>query len=333
MLTGSLRQRWTWGTDGIAAILNRLVSTLRIDNTDVFFSTEGTQLQDMPDMSQPSPWSAKRRINKAERTIVEAPPHTVRYLNVSHQHLEKMDALSALKDRWKAHVSLYWHDAIPISFPEYAAPNEPARHRQRLVTALTIADQLEVNSRATAEELKTLAEREGLLVPPLSIRPLQTELPAQDDVPDVTVSKPYFVTIGTIEPRKNHLLLLQVWRELATEYGSSCPGLVIIGRRGWMNEGTFAMLDRCDAIAPFVVEAPGLSDHAAATLLKGARALLFPSFAEGFGLPLLEAERMGRPVIASDLNVFREVATKPFQALSPLDGGAWKQAIINAYQS
>src|SRR5262249_41515194 len=95
---------------------------------------------------------------------------------------------------------------------------------------------------------------------------------------------PYFVVLGTIEPRKNHLLLLNVWRQLA-ERGGPTPKLVIVGARGWENEQIVDVLDRGLLTRPHVLEVSGLKAAALLRLIKNARALLMPSFAEGYGLP------------------------------------------------
>jgi hypothetical protein len=76
-----------------------------------------------------------------------------------------------------------------------------------------------------------------------------------------------------------------------------------------------------------VIEKGRCSDKELATLLKHARALLFPSFVEGYGLPLAEALHMGTPVVASDLQVFREIAGDVPDYLDPLDGPAWLRAV------
>ena len=89
--------------------------------------------------------------------------------------------------------------------------------------------------------------------------------------------------LGTIEPRKNHLLLLHLWRELAEALGDAAPKLLLIGRRGWENENILDLLERCPALQGKVMEYAGLPDAAVAGLLPGARALLFPPFAGGFG--------------------------------------------------
>jgi glycosyltransferase involved in cell wall biosynthesis len=138
--------------------------------------------------------------------------------------------------------------------------------------------------------------------------------------------RPYFVIIGTIEPRKNHLLLLHLWRKMAGE--GVPPRLVVIGRRGWENEMVVDLLERSAALAPHVVEFGDLSDAETHRLLGGARALLMPSFTEGLGLPLMEAGVMEVPAIASDLPALREIGAAGTVYLDPLDGPAWRAAII-----
>ena len=142
---------------------------------------------------------------------------------------------------------------------------------------------------------------------------------------------PVFVVLGTIEPRKNHLLLFNLWREMAAD--GVAPHLIVIGRRGWMNDNIVAMLDHCAAIQPYVHEATGLTDREIAAVLGSAKALLFPSFAEGLGLPVLEAKAAGLPVIASDTPALREIAAEGTQFLSPLDGPGWRRAIETAAKS
>ena len=126
-----------------------------------------------------------------------------------------------------------------------------------------------------------------------------------------------FTVLGTIEPRKNHLLLLTLWRQMA-EAGEA-PQLLVIGKRGWMNDNIVALLDDCAAIQPFVTEANSLTDREIAAALSRSRAMLFPSFAEGLGIPVLEAKAAGLKVIASDLPALREIAADDTIFLNPLD--------------
>jgi glycosyltransferase involved in cell wall biosynthesis len=143
------------------------------------------------------------------------------------------------------------------------------------------------------------------------------------------VKPPYFVCVGTIEARKNHLLLLNLWRQLADEFGDAAPRLVLIGQRGWETESAIDMLERCPALRGVVFERANVPDDEAARLVQGARALLLPSFAEGFGFPLVEALALGVPVLCSNLAAFRENCGDVPEYLDPLDGLGWRNAVID----
>ncbi len=99
------------------------------------------------------------------------------------------------------------------------------------------------------------------------------------------------------------------------------------GRRGWENEQVVDMLERSRDIRDHIVECADLPDAALKSLMAGARALLFPSFVEGFGLPLAEAMAARLPVVASNIGVFRELAGIGPDYLDPLDGLGWLQAV------
>ena len=141
--------------------------------------------------------------------------------------------------------------------------------------------------------------------------------------------KPHFITVGTIEGRKNHSLLLQIWKRLVRQYGLDTPLLVIVGQRGWEASHALAMLDRAVDLKGHVVELNDCGDVELASLIAGARALLMPSFAEGFGMPVAEALQLGTPVIASDLPVFREFAGTIPTYLDAIDGAGWMSTIMS----
>lgn len=155
------------------------------------------------------------------------------------------------------------------------------------------------------------------------------EMPAGPAV-ELVPAEPYFLCVGTIEPRKNHLLLLNLWRDMAERMpAAAVPKLVIVGRRGWENEQVLDMLDRCPALVPHVEERNGCSDRALRDLLRGARALLLPSFAEGYGMPVAEALSVGTPVICSDLPALHEAGGDAPDFRDPLDGPGWRAAILD----
>lgn len=238
-------------------------------------------------------------------------------LLVSHHHLAELPH----RHRPEAKTCVYVHDAIPVDFPEYARPGGAAKHARRLSHAAALADAILVNSHATAASLdRFFAHRR----PPVLVAPLGVEPRFAGAAPEVQ-DRPYFLCLGTIEPRKNHLLLLHVWRSLAGD--ADAPRLILVGRRGWENENVVDMLERSDAIRGLVVEAGRVGDARLAGLVAGARAVLMPSFAEGFGLPVAEALAAGTPVIASDLPALRETGGGVPDYLDPLDGPGWRAAV------
>jgi glycosyltransferase involved in cell wall biosynthesis len=218
------------------------------------------------------------------------------------------------------------HDLIPIEHPEYARAGGDAIHRMRMNTLARLADGLVANSQATADGLVRLIS--AAPAPVIRVAPLGTHGALRQAPRFIPPTEPYFVCLGTIEPRKNHLLLLNIWRRLA-EISDTPPRLLVIGKRGWENENIVDMLERCPAIAAHVDEINGMADADVAAALTGARALLMPSFAEGFGMPIAEALMVGTPVICSDLPALREAGVDAPEYLDPLDGKAWIDAILS----
>jgi glycosyltransferase involved in cell wall biosynthesis len=187
------------------------------------------------------------------------------------------------------------------------------------------------NSQATLDDLSQFAAQSQLPMPPAVVG-LLAPGPAHCVASTCPVDAPYFVVLSTIEPRKNHVLLLQVWRRLVEQYGEHAPRLVVIGQRGWECENVVDLLERCAVLKGFVIELADCSDEMLVTYLHHARALLFPSFVEGYGMPLVEALALGVPVIASDLAVFHEIAADIPEYIDPLDGLRWAEQVMDYAQ-
>ena len=134
---------------------------------------------------------------------------------------------------------------------------------------------------------------------------------------------------STLEPRKNHLLILAVWRALVARLGPEAPKLLLVGTRGWHYDPIIDLVERSPALRSHVMEVSGLSTPGIKRLLDNARALLMPTFGEGYGLPVHEALAAGTPVIASDIPVFRWLTSPILTRLSPLDGEAWLETIAD----
>ena len=275
--------------------------------------------------------SGRRRdlIRLAARALPSALRNRARpgaiYLNVGHTGLNEASLPGWIADQGLRAVYLV-HDLIPLTHPQFCRRGEAEKHARRMRNMLASAAGVIGNSRATLDDLAEFANANGLPMPPSVVAWISGGTFARDVRPR-TLSRPHFVAVGTIEGRKNHLLLLDVWRRLVAEQGKHAPVLLILGQRGWQAERVFEQLDRPEELQGHVQELGTCNDEELAGWIGGARALLMPSFAEGFGLPVFEALELGTPVIASDLPVFREVGGGIPTYLDPQDSAAWKRTI------
>ena len=251
------------------------------------------------------------------------------YLNVGHTGLDAKSLPNWLK-RNKLRPVFLVHDLIPITHPQYCREGEAGRHSERMRHLLESADGVIANSQDTFDQLCQFATSQSLPTPKQKIVALLgTEAQQITATAADCPTRPYFVVIGTIEARKNHLLLLKIWQRLIQDWGEKTPMLLLIGQRGWEIDEVAQILDQDHSLQGHVIELGRCSDSQMAGLLGGARALLLPSFAEGFGIPVIEALQSGTPVIASDLGVFREVAGDIPLYLQPDDLTAWMDTILS----
>ena len=251
---------------------------------------------------------------RALRRRIEAARGQTIYIVVSHLRLDRPRFLARMQRSGRVRLVFFVHDIIPSQFPELCPPGEPARDRAVMRGAARLADAILANSAATRRDFLEIYGSDGLAartyVAPLGCAPFAS--PAAPATP----AQPYFVVLGRIVPRKNHLLLLTIWRRL----GPEAPRLVIVGARMPGIENVIDLLERSTALRGTVEERSRVPDAELGPLLVGARALLFPSLAEGYGMPLAEALAAGVPVLCSDLPPFREVGADVPEYLDPLDG-------------
>jgi glycosyltransferase involved in cell wall biosynthesis len=299
-------------------------AVLRVRSRRVLVTPTASQriFERLLDGSFATPRGRVRLLEATSRIVPElGVPEGAVLLHTGHGGLEKHKYLQ----RWRRSggvVVAFVHDLIPLTHPEYARAGEAIKHDARMRALLGESAAVIANSAVTVGELRRFADRAGLVVPRTVVAHLgAAPLPAPSPVRPL--AEPYFVVVGTIEARKNHLMLLKVWRRLVETQGNAAPKLVILGQRGWECENVFDMLERCESLRGVVIEKPGVSDAELATYVHHAQASLFPSFVEGYGLPLMEGLAAGVPVVASDLPVFRELAGEAPIYVDPLDGPGW----------
>ena len=253
-------------------------------------------------------------------------PDGFRYLNMGHANLDPR-VMRAVHRR-KGRIAVLLHDVIPLDHPALTRSGTAPAFGRKLRAIVDHADLVIHTADATRRANEARMARFGP-VP----QGVTAHLGVPDAVPasacDLIPKGPYFVALGTIEPRKNHALLFDLWATMHERLPEGrIPHLHIVGQRGWASAPLLHRLDVEPFMRRTVFEHPGLDDTAVAALLSGARGLLFPSLAEGYGFPPLEAARAGVPVICSPLPVLRDLLGDYPLYADPSDPEAWMTAIL-----
>jgi glycosyltransferase involved in cell wall biosynthesis len=251
------------------------------------------------------------------------------YLNVSTYSLYFNNALRRLRTNSNIDIISLIHDLIPITHPEYVPASWQLRHKKILRNVAKYSSAIITNSVTTADALNPTVGTDVPIFPlPLGV----DEKTFNKSIVKVVSRAPYFVCLGTVEPRKNHITLLHVWRNLAERLGPQTPSLVIIGKRGWECDHIIKLIKVSPHLKHCVTWKQWVPDKEVVRLVSGARALLMPSFVEGFGLPVAEALSLGVPVICSDISAHREIGQSVPDYVSCTDGRGWTE-IISDYAS
>ena len=249
------------------------------------------------------------------------------YVNVSGSNISSPRIERWLARRESVSGIFMLHDVIPLTHPEYVRRRVTARHARYIHRVARFASVIVANSSYTAETVTSFIADHGQDTPPRIVVPLGVSAAFTRGARTISGMPPYFVFVSTIEPRKNHMMLLQVWSRLAKRFGDRTPKLILAGRRGWENENVVDILERAHTSSRHVLECHGLCDEALALLIKNARATLMPSHVEGFGLPVAESLALGTPMICSDIPPFREIAGDVPEYADPLAGQGWARLI------
>ncbi|TGQ66893.1 MAG: glycosyltransferase family 4 protein [Mesorhizobium sp.] len=209
------------------------------------------------------------------------------------------------------------HDLVWAYAPETMRWQTWGAERIFAGAAVRRADAIVVDSDATMGALRQ--RYPGLEAPVTTIYPGYTRL-VPGDIEAVRtrfgIDRTYLLFVGTLEPRKNLVRLLEAWAGLGSAVRSGHL-LVIAGGQGWHLGDLRSHLARLK-ISDQVRLTGYLDDNDLASLYAGARALTMPSLYEGFGLPILEANGFGVPVLTSNISSMPEIAGEGALLVDPL---------------
>ncbi len=219
------------------------------------------------------------------------------------------------------------HDCCFVTCPETMEPKNRAYLQKRIQATVDRADHILTISETIAKEIQ---EEFGvpedrvtatlLGAPPALQSPPEEEVAAR--VRALGIDGPFLLHVGTLEPRKNHSFLFNVFEQLDAFDGT----LVLCGMKGWQVEPILEAM-QASPRADRILHLDYVSDLDLASLYQRSEALLFPSLYEGFGLPPIEAMRQGCPVLCSDGGSLPEVVGDAGLVLPLNDPSEWAHQI------
>lgn len=203
------------------------------------------------------------------------------------------------------------HDLTFLHYPQHLTAESRRYYNAQITGAVAQADHILTVSKATRSDLiSMLSVPEGkITVHSEGVDETMRPLPYATYAPTLEAlalpTDGYILHVGTFEPRKNILGLLEAYQSLC-ERLPSAPPLVLVGRKGWLYEKTQAYLDAMPNRERVLVR-ENVSHEQLPSVYNGATLLILPSFYEGFGLPALEAMACGRVPLVSNTSSLPEV--------------------------
>jgi len=217
-------------------------------------------------------------------------------------------------------INFLVHDILPILRPDCFPEGPKETHSQWVDAISSVADRLICTSNSVAEELRSYLTANDKLREDLQItyihlgadieRSVTTKVMPQDyeKFLDLLRSKPSFLMVGTIEPRKGYLQTIKAFDILwQNDYDVI---LVIVGKQGWMVESLIKLINHHPKLNNRLFWLSGISDEYLEKIYESSNCFIMASEGEGFGLPLIEAAKHKLPIIARDIPVFKEVASQ-----------------------
>ncbi len=267
-------------------------------------------------------------------------PERVRIASAAKPELEALDLFHApgfaVPDMGAPNLIFTLHDLTILSHPECHTIANKVRTLASVADALACGATILADSEATRREALRLlalpAEKVEVLPPILNpcFRAGGDVRADEATARRLGIDDLFVLAVGSLEPRKNLERLLDAWTALPDRFRSTHQ-LVVVAADGWRQRDIVRRIDGLEHTGS-VVRVGRLNDDELAALYRRARALVFPSLAEGFGLPVAEAMACGAPVVTSNSSSLPEVAGGAAILVDPEDADEITAAIARVLE-
>ncbi len=208
-------------------------------------------------------------------------------------------------------IAAHIYDIIPVTDAQYCHEFTTLSFLEYIGAQLENADLIISNAQATIDAIVELIKDTEISKVNGAVVKLGSDIKGgsktanvRESVKKIARSGKYVLMVGTMEPRKNHRYVLNAFEKVLFDKGIN---LVFAGRIGWNVESLIKDIKSHEKLGTQLFFENGLSDSEITYLYENCMLVAFPSFNEGFGLPIIEAFAKGAPVLAADIPVLREV--------------------------
>jgi glycosyltransferase involved in cell wall biosynthesis len=242
-------------------------------------------------------------------------------------------SLESIAGRCGLRMVVIINDMIPVLYPHHFHDQGAVAMFERFAECTARSASLTLFiSRSTRDDFHRFAAQRGVTPSSNEVVYLGDDCAQCQDkrpqgLPSELTNLGFVLCVGTIQIRKNHQLLYQLWRRFAEEGRRDIPKLVIAGAPGWMTGDLLYQIKQDPLVAESIVVVNQVNDEGLAWLYQNCQFSVYPSLYEGWGLPIAEGLRFGRPCIASDTSSMPEASQGLATHLDPQDFGAWYTAI------
>lgn len=244
-------------------------------------------------------------------------------------------AVARMRQSRGTRVAALCQDMIPAVAPQFFAGGDFVAKFDAYARFLIREVDLIVSiSEATKRDVEDYARRQGGLSGAVEVVHLGADVRAtQAERRPQALSEDqanrFVVSVSTIQSRKNFDLLYHLWQRLTAHDTPNLPTLVIVGQPGFGSADLLWQIERDPITARSIVHLPAASDDELAWLYRHCLFTLYPSFYEGWGLPVSESLAFGKYCLASDASSLPEAGAGLARHLDPLDFAAWRDAVLD----
>ena len=236
--------------------------------------------------------------------------------------------LAFIKKNKPLYIKIFCHDIIPLTYPRLVTKRANKKFSAYFKNTIQIADFFYCNSHYTKSELKNYLEKNNYKIPPIEIVSLGSNIIKTNNFQNVNVKikeilkENFLIYVSTIEIRKNHQVLYEAYLKLIDRV-ENLPKLLFIGHKGWMVDKLLKKLSKDKRVQEKILIFDNVTDYELALLYQHCLFTLYPSFVEGYGLPIAESLNYGKYCLAANTGSLIEVGQNFIDYLDPHDVQQW----------